>query len=92
MTTPPTGHHREARIALTTTAELQHLQANNRQMTTFAESCNNRERNDRKVKSQTLKSPPELHAILRCFLAVVVSSAIRKSLMHICPNDCQMSA
>ena len=40
MTTSPPGHHWEAKIALTTTAKLQQLRANNREMTTFAESCN----------------------------------------------------
>ena len=43
MTTSPPGHHREAKTALTTTAKLTTLRANNREMTAFAESCNNRE-------------------------------------------------
>ena len=37
-TTSPTGHHREANVALSTTAKLQQLRVNSREMTTFAES------------------------------------------------------
>ena len=43
MTTSPPSHHRDAKNALTTTAKLQQLRANSREMTTFAESCNDRE-------------------------------------------------
>ena len=42
ITTSPPGHHREAKIALATTAKLQQLLANNREMATCAESCNDR--------------------------------------------------
>ena len=42
-TTSPPGHHGEAKFALKTTAKLQQLHANSREMTTFAESCNDRE-------------------------------------------------
>ena len=42
-TTSPPGHHSEANVALTTTAKLQQLRVNSREMTTFAESCNDRE-------------------------------------------------
>ena len=42
-TTSPPGHHWEANVALTTTAKLQQLRVNRREMTTFAESCNDRE-------------------------------------------------
>ena len=90
MTTSPPGHHweanghlQEAKIALTMTPELQQLQANNREMTTSAESCNDREMqqpwND---KSEAQQSPPELHEILHRLMAVVVSSAFRKSLSY----------
>ena len=41
-TTFLSGRHREAKIALMTTAKLQKLRANSREMTTFAESCNDR--------------------------------------------------
>ena len=51
-------HHREAGIALTTTAKLQQLRASNLEMMTFAESCYNRDCNDRKVISQKLNNPP----------------------------------
>ena len=37
MTTFPSGHNREANIALATTAKLQQLRTNSREMTTFAE-------------------------------------------------------
>ena len=80
MTSPP-GHHREAKIALTTTAKLQQLRANSREMTTFAESCNDREMqrpwNDELETAQLLQN---VHEILRRFMAVVVSIAFRKSL------------
>ena len=39
MTTSPPGHRREAKTALTATAKLQQLRANNREITTFADSC-----------------------------------------------------
>ena len=42
-TTSPPGHHWEANVALTTTAKLQQLRVNSHEMTTFAESCNDRE-------------------------------------------------
>ena len=42
-TTSPPGHHWEANVALTTTAKLQQLRVNSREMTTFAESCSDRE-------------------------------------------------
>ena len=90
MTTSPPGHRweanghlREAKTALTTTAKLRQLRANSREMTTSAESCNDREMqrpwND---KSETQQLPLELHEILRRFMAVVVSSAFRKSLNY----------
>ena len=75
-TTFPPGHHWEANVALTTTAKLQQLRVNSREMTTFAESCNDREmprpRNDKLESAQLLQN---LRQILRRFVAVVVSSA-----------------
>ena len=50
MTSPP-SHHWEAIIALTTTAKLRQLRANSREMTTFAQSCND-QRNPTTVKWQ----------------------------------------
>ena len=90
MTTLPPGH-RGARIAFTT-AKLQQLQANNSEMTTFAESRNDREMqrpwND---KPEAQHSLPKVYEILHRFVAVVVLSAFRKSLMvvdtHILPSS-----
>ena len=80
MTSPP-GHHWEADVALTTTAKLQQLRDNSREMTTFAESGNDREMqrpwNDKLEAAQLLQI---LRQILRRFVAVVVSSALWKSL------------
>ena len=82
-TTSPLGHHREANVALTTTAKLQQLRVNSREMTTFAESCNNPEMqrpwND-KLEIAPLRQ--NLRRILRRFVAVVVSSAFWKSLIR----------
>ena len=54
-------------------------------MTTFAESCNDREMqrpwNDKSEAAQSLQN---VHEILRHFMAVVVSSAFRKSLNDSC--------
>ena len=69
------------KTALTTTAKLQQLRVNNREMTTFAESCNDREMqwpwND---KLETAQLRQNMRQILRSFVAVVVSSAFWKSL------------
>ena len=69
MTTSSPGHHQEAKVALTTTAKLQDLRANNREIRTFVESCDDREMqrpwND---KSEAQQLPHELHEILRRFM------------------------
>ena len=65
----------EANVALTTTAKLQQLRVNSREMTTFAESCNDREMqrpwNDKLETAHLLQL---LRQMLRRFVAVVVSS------------------
>ena len=61
MTTSPPGRYWEVTVALTTTAKLQQVRANSREMT-----------------SQKLN---EEHEILRRFMAVVVSSAFKSSLI-----------
>ena len=79
MTTSPPGHHWQARVALTTTAKLQQLGANSRDM----KSCNNRKtQRPWSDKLETAQSLQNVHEILRCFMAVVVStwSAFWKSL------------
>ena len=92
MTTSPPGHRweanghlREAKTALVTTAKLRQLRTNSREMTTSAESCNDHEMqrpwND---KLETAQSLQNVHEILRRFMAVVISSAFRKSLMKVC--------
>ena len=87
MTTSPPGHHREAKIVLTTTAKVQQLRANSREMTTFAESCNDREmQRPRSDKLETAQSLQLLYEILRRFMAVVISSASRKSLKKLPPQ------
>ena len=79
-TTSLPGHDWEANITFTTTAKLQQLRVNSRDMTTFAETCNNREM--QRPRSDTLE-PAQLlqilRKILRRFMAVVVSSAFWKS-------------
>ena len=82
-TTSPPGHHREANVALSTTAKLQQLRVNSREMTTLAESCNDREmQRPRNDKLETAQLRENLRQILRRFVAVVVSSAFWKSLTH----------
>ena len=80
-TTSPPGHHWEANVALTTTAKLQPLRVNSREMTTFPESWNDREMqrpwNDKLEAAQLLQN---LRKSLNRFMAVVVSSAFWKSL------------
>ena len=82
----PPGHRWEANITLTTTAKLQQLRVNSREMTTSAESCNDREmqrlRSDKLETAQLLQI---LRKILGRFMAVVVSSAFWKSLTYIHP-------
>ena len=72
MTTSPPGHHREEIIALTTAAKLQQLRANSHEMTTFAESCNNCESNDRDVTSQKLNNR-HLSCMTFCFALLLLS-------------------
>ena len=59
-TTSPPGHHWEANVALKTTAKLQQLRVNSREMTTFAESRNDREMqrpwNDKLETAQLLQN------------------------------------
>ena len=82
MTTSPPSNYREAKIALTSTTKLQQLRANSREMTTFAESCNDREmQGPWSDKLETADWQQNVHEILRRFMAVVVSSAFRKSLI-----------
>ena len=53
-------------------------------MTTFAESCNDREmQRPRSDKLETAQSPQDMHEILCRLMAVGVSSAFRKSLIRI---------
>ena len=86
MTTSPPSHHREANIVLRTTGKLQQLRANNREMTTLQKHATTAKCNDRETTSQRpQQSPPEWHEILRCFVAVDVSSAFRKSLTYSFP-------
>ena len=78
---PPPGHHWEVKIALTKTAKLQQFRANRSEMTTFAESCNARHMQRLwSDKLDTAQSMQNVHDMLRRFMAVVVSSAFRKSL------------
>ena len=87
MTTSPPDHHREARIALTTTAKLQQLRANSREVTTFAESCNDREtQRPWSDKLETAQLLQNVYEMSRRFMAVVVSSAFRKSLKNAVEN------
>ena len=80
-TTSPPGHHWEANITLTTTTKLQQLRVNSREMTTFAESCNDRKtQRPRSDKLETAQLLHILRQILRRFMVVVVSSAFWKSL------------
>ena len=68
-------------ITLTTTAKLQQLRVNSREMTTFAASCNDREmQRPRSDKLETAQLLQNLRKILCRFMAVVVSSAFWKSL------------
>ena len=68
-------------ITLTTTAKLQQLRVNSREMTTFAASCNDREmQRPRSDKLETAQLLQILRKILCRFMAVVVSSAFWKSL------------
>ena len=69
-------------ITLTTTAKLQQLRVNSREMTTFAASCNDRKmQRPRSDKLETAQLLPILRKILCRFMAVVVSSAFWKSLI-----------
>ena len=68
-------------ITLTTTAKLQQLRVNSREMTTFAASCNDSEmQRPRSDKLETAQLLQILRKILCRFMAVVVSSAFWKSL------------
>ena len=71
-------------ITLTTTAKPQQLRVNSREMTTFAASCNDCEmQRPRSDKFETAQLLQILRKILCRFMAVVVSSAFWKSLMHL---------
>ena len=74
-------------ITLTTTAKLQQLRVNSREMTTFAASCNDREmQRTRSDKLETAQLLQILRKILCRFMAVVVSSAFWKSLSKEAPE------
>ena len=65
-----------------TTAKRQQLQASNRETTTFAGCCRDGEvQRPWSDKPESQQSSPEFHEILRRFVAVVVWSAFRKSLI-----------
>ena len=58
------------------TAKLQQLRVNSHEMTTFAESCNDRDmQRPRSDKLETAQLLQNLCKMLRRFMAVVVSSA-----------------
>ena len=75
-------------MALTTTAKLPQFRANSREMTTFAQSCSDRQmQRPRSEKLETAQLLQNVHEILRRFMAVVVSSAFRKSLIKRLKKD-----
>ena len=80
MLTSPPGHHWEAVVVLTTTAKLQQLRANNRETTTFCRILQQpQDAMTVKRRVRTEQSLQHVHEIPRCFMAVVGSSAFRKS-------------
>ena len=57
MTTSPPEHHREATSVLTPTSKLPQMRAKNREMTTFAKSCNDHDMQQPRIdKSETEQS------------------------------------